>query len=115
MKESKDYSLASVHSIESLGRAHFEVLATKEHVNDETNISKESSIPSYLKFTIKELEINQEEFLKVPPLKTEWKEIDNDPHEQKTFQGKATPGTLKRIFGWATTKIGVAGAHYKIL
>lgn len=32
---------------------------------------------------------------------------------KKTFQRKATPGTLKRIIAWAATKTGVTEAHYK--
>ena len=65
MTESGEYSLVSVHSKESLGGAHFEIFATEEGVNEET------SIPKYIKFTIKELEMNQEEISKELPLETE--------------------------------------------
>ena len=49
MTESDDISLALFHSEESLGGAHFEIIPTEEHVDDE-------SIPSHLQFTIEQLE-----------------------------------------------------------
>ena len=49
MTESDNISLASVHSEESLGGAHFQIISPKEQTD-------ETGIPPYLEFTIKELE-----------------------------------------------------------
>ena len=100
MTESEDISSASIHSEESLRGTHFEVISPKKHVNNGSdivknkNIDKKSGITPYLEITIKELE----KFAKVPPLKSEWKQTDDIPHDQKDLQRKGNPEETQEEF-----------------
>ena len=98
MTEPDDYSLASIHSEESLGGAHFEAISDEPSVGTDENIDEKSDIPPYLEFTIEELEMNQEELLKAPTLKSEWKELDNDPHKHEDLPRKGNPENTKADF-----------------